>query len=110
MSDYPKGNYWVTKNVLVLETLPDIYILEFVLVDKKARADFNTIFPYLSEERQEYLTELIEKHPFVKNKMFVDPQTRADQRQARVNTKGIRVPMTPRLRKIKKRKQRNDQE
>ena len=104
MSKYPAGNYWVTNNTLVLENLPDHYVLEFVLVDKKAREDFNIIFPYLSEERQEYLTDLVNRHPFVKTKMYVDPQTRSDQRQARVNTKGIRVPMTPRLKKLKKRK------
>ena len=109
MSDYPANNYWVTKNNLVLETLPDVYVLEFLLVDKKAREDFDTILPFLSEERQAYLTDLVEKNPFVKTKMYVDPKTRSDRRQARVNKAGIRVPMTPRLRKLKKRRQNRDQ-
>ena len=107
MSDYPAGNFWVTNGTLVLETLPDVYVLEFVLINKQAREDFNTIFPYLSEERQAYLTDLVERHPFVKNKMYVDPQTRSDREQAKVNTAGIHIPMSPRLKKIKKRKNRS---
>lgn len=102
MADYPEDNYWVTDDKLVLETLPDIYVLEFIVKFEKARADFDIIFPYLSEERQEYLTELIEAHPFVKTKKYIDPKTVSDHRQRKVNTAGIRLPMTPRLKKLKR--------
>ncbi len=105
MSHYPDGNYWVTRHTLVLETLPDNFVLEFLLTDKKARADFEIIFPYLSEERQADLTDLINGFPAVKTKMYVDPQTRHDVRQHKVNTAGIHIPMTPRLKKLKKRRE-----
>ncbi len=106
MSDLPANNFWVSSNTLTLEKLPDVYILEFVITNRKAREDFDLAFPYLSEERQAYLTDLIDKHPFVKTKFYIDPKVVSDTRQARVNTRGIRHPLTPRLRKLlKKRRQ-----
>ena len=106
MADYPEGNFWVSGKTLVLETIGDTYILEFILTNPKARADFDSIFPYLSEERQEYLTELIEKHPFVKEKEYRDPKDVSDARQRKVNTAGIRVPLTPIVKKILAQKQK----
>ena len=102
MSELPANNFWVSATKNLLETLPDIYILEFVLMNKKAREDFDIAFPYLTEERQEYLTELVEAHPFVKTKMYVDPKTKADAAQRKINTAGIRVPLSPRLKKLKR--------
>ena len=105
MADYPKDNYWVTDNKNMLETVPDLYILEFVIIDQKARADFDIIFPYCSEERQEHLKDLIDRHPFVKAKKYIDPKEVSDARQRKINTAGIRLPMTPRLRKLKRQRE-----
>ena len=110
MGDIPKNNFWVSGRTLTLETLPDAYILEFCITNKKAREDFDKAFPYLSEERQEYLTELVEKPPFVKTRFYIDPKIISDRRQAKVNTKGIHLPKSPRLRKLlKKRRQENEE-
>ena len=101
MNDLPANNFWVSGSTLTLETLPDMYILEFIVTNRTAREDFDKAFPYCSDERQAYLTNLIEENPFVKTKVYVDPKTRMDAQQRRENTAGIRVPMTPRLRKLK---------
>lgn len=101
MSELPKNNWWVQGSKIILETLPDLMVLEFVITNETARNDFNKIFGYLSEERQEYLTDLVNSHPFVKNKMYVDPKTKADTLQRKQNTAGIRNQLSPRLRRMK---------
>ena len=108
MGDLPANNFWVSGKTLTLETLADVYVLEFVITNRKARTDFDLVFPFLSEERQAYLTDLIEKNPFVKTKFHVDPKTVHDRRQAKVNTRGIRHPLTPRLRKLLKKRKQNE--
>lgn len=101
MNDLPANNFWMSGNTLTLETLPDMYVLEFIVTNQTARADFDEAFLHCSDERQAYLTNLIEENPFVKTKVYVDPKTKIDAHQRRENTAGIRVPMTPRLRKLK---------
>ncbi len=101
MSELPKNNWWVQESKIVLETLPDLMVLEFILTNKIARDDFNEIFEYLSEDRQQHLTDLVNAHPFVKTRMYVDPKTKNDDLQRRTNTSGIRHQLSPRLRRRK---------
>ena len=96
------NNYWISNTRNALETLPDVMILEFLLTIQQARDSFEGAFAQLTEERQEHITDLINAHPFVKTKMYVDPKTRADAMQRKVNTTGIRHSLSPRLRKLKR--------
>ena len=96
------NNYWINSTRTALSTLPDLMILEFLLTNQKARDDFESAFSQLTEERQEHLTDLINTHPFVKTRMYVDPKTRADAIQRKANTAGIRNSLSPRLRNRKR--------
>lgn len=105
MSDFPPDNFWMDGKDCLLETLPDLYVLEFILMNKDARIGYDEIFHLLSEDRQTYLDDLIARHPMVKAKQFIDPQEVTDYIQRKDTTSGIHVPMTPRLRKLKKQRE-----
>lgn len=71
--------------------LTDDEIVSFLGRIPKARFDYLRLFPTMLPEEQDRLNEILDHHPFVRDKLIEDPQTNADKFSQSLNKGPIRT-------------------
>lgn len=81
-----KKNWWLDENQNnALAYLSDGHILDFIQNIELARRDFDSAFALLTQERKDYLTELVNSVSLSEKSRILDAVEKSDQVQKRAN-------------------------